>query len=171
MGTSPTSRDTTTSNKRGRQVKVGKGFVRKTFLNTDMVASWIVSGSCLLILGLSSLSTLTHASPISAEHHSGLFDPKRSGSRGFHEGIFDEGFGGFSTLRKRGKRSDFQKRRPEMTSRGIHGDAFTGGFGDFYTMKRSGMGHHPNLDEWTLAKLLDILETEESNPKRYSYYN
>ena len=33
------------------------------------------------------------------------------------------------------------------------------------------MGHHPNLDEWTLAKLLDILETEESNPKRYSYYN
>ena len=60
------------------------------------------------------------------EHHSGLFDPKRSGSRGFHEGIFDEGFGGFSTLRKRGKRSDFQKRRPEMTSRGIHGDAFTG---------------------------------------------
>jgi len=148
-----------------------------------MVASWIVSGSCLLILGLSSLSTLTHASPISAElrmkrswfgigeHHSGLFDPKRSGSRGFHEGIFDEGFGGFSTLRKRGKRSDFQKRRPEMTSRGIHGDAFTGGFGDFYTMKRSGMGHHPNLDEWTLAKLLDILETEESNPKRYSYYN
>ena len=60
------------------------------------------------------------------EHHSGLFDPKRSGSRGFHEGIFDEGFGGFSTLRKRGKRSDFEKRRPEMTSRGIHGDAFTG---------------------------------------------
>ena len=52
------------------------------------------------------------------DYHSGLFDPKRSGSRGFHEGIFDEGFGGFSTLKR--------KRRPEMTSRGIHGDAFTG---------------------------------------------
>ncbi len=52
------------------------------------------------------------------DYHVGLFDPKRSGSRGFHEGIFDEGFGGFSTLKR--------KRRPEMTSRGIHGDAFTG---------------------------------------------
>ena len=48
----------------------------------------------------------------------GLFDPKRSGSRGFHEGIFDEGFGGFSTLKK--------KRRPEMGKNGMHGDAFTG---------------------------------------------
>ena len=63
---------------------------------------------------------------------SGLFDPKRSGKNGFHEGIFDEGFGGFSTLKKRGKRSEMDqwrskmKRRPEMTSRGIHGDAFTG---------------------------------------------
>ena len=71
----------------------------------------------------------------SGEYHTGLFDPKRSGSRGFHEGIFDQGFGGFSTLKKRGKRSEisdpellrsFDKRRPEMTSRGIHGDAFTG---------------------------------------------
>ena len=42
--------------------------------------------------------------------------PKRSGSRGFHEGIFDYGFGGFSTV----------KRIPEMTSRGMNGDAFTG---------------------------------------------
>ena len=64
------------------------------------------------------------------DYHSGLFDPKRSGSRGFHEGIFDQGFGGFSTLKKRGKRTSAEvnevKRRPEMTSRGIHGDAFTG---------------------------------------------
>ena len=42
--------------------------------------------------------------------------PKRSGSRGFHEGIFDYWFGGFSTV----------KRIPEMTSRGMNGDAFTG---------------------------------------------
>jgi hypothetical protein len=42
---------------------------------------------------------------------------KRAGAKGFHEGIFDEGFGGFTTLKKR---------RPEMTSRGVHGDAFTG---------------------------------------------
>ena len=66
------------------------------------------------------------------DSQSGLFDPKRSGKNGFHEGIFDEGFGGFSTLKKRGKRSEMDqwrskmKRRPEMTSRGIHGDAFTG---------------------------------------------
>ena len=65
------------------------------------------------------------------DSQSGLFDPKRSGKNGFHEGIFDEGFGGFSTLKKRGKRSEewknkLAKRRPEMTSRGIHGDAFTG---------------------------------------------
>jgi hypothetical protein len=57
----------------------------------------------------------------------GYYDPKRSGSRGFHEGIFDYGFGGFSTVKKRGKRnSAFAKRIPEMTSRGINGDAFTG---------------------------------------------
>ena len=57
------------------------------------------------------------------------FDPKRSGSRGFHEGIFDEGFGGFSTLKKRAQdhlEGLKFKRRPEMTSKGIHGDAFTG---------------------------------------------
>ena len=55
----------------------------------------------------------------------GMFgSPKRSGARGFHEGIFDQGFGGFSTLKKRA--GPVQKRRPEMTSRGIHGDAFTG---------------------------------------------
>jgi len=71
---------------------------------------------------------------------------KRSGARGFHEGIFDQGFGGFSTLKKRGgsrleavrAAASRLKRRPEMTSRGIHGDAFTGGFGDFYTMKKRG---------------------------------
>ena len=59
---------------------------------------------------------------------------KRSGARGFHEGIFDQGFGGFSTLKKRGgsrleavrAAASRLKRRPEMTSRGIHGDAFTG---------------------------------------------
>ncbi len=61
----------------------------------------------------------------------GSFDPKRSGSRGFHEGIFDYGFGGFSTVKKRGKRNSANfvaKRIPEMTSRGIgiDGDAFTG---------------------------------------------
>ena len=63
-----------------------------------------------------------------ADYHSGLFDPKRSGSRGFHEGIFDQGFGGFSTLKKRATKRTLAevKRRPEMTSRGIHGDAFTG---------------------------------------------
>ena len=42
---------------------------------------------------------------------------KRAGARGFHEGIFDEGFGGFTTLKKR---------RPEMNSKGMHSDAFTG---------------------------------------------
>jgi hypothetical protein len=58
------------------------------------------------------------------DQYAGLFDPKRSGgARGFHEGIFDQGFGGFSTLKKR---AEMAKRRPEMTSRGIHGDAFTG---------------------------------------------
>jgi len=146
-----------------------------------MVPSWMLSCSCLFILGLSLLSCVTHASPVSAEYHTGLFDPKRSGSRGFHEGIFDQGFGGFSTLKKRGKRSEivsdpellrpFDKRRPEMTSRGIHGDAFTGGFGDFYTMKRSGQKTAPGVEEWTLAKLLDILQAENSMPKRYAFYN
>ncbi|CAB4064471.1 unnamed protein product [Lepeophtheirus salmonis] len=54
-----------------------------------------------------------------------FFDTKRSGARGFHEGIFDQGFGGFSPLRKRAGRLVIDKRRPEMTSRGIHADAFT----------------------------------------------
>ena len=60
-----------------------------------------------------------------------IFDPKRSGARGFHEGIFDDGFGSFATYKKRnmlfnsnGQR--VMKRRPEMDSKGIHGDAFTG---------------------------------------------
>ena len=57
----------------------------------------------------------------------GSYDPKRSGSRGFHEGIFDYGFGGFSTVKKRGKRNSILvKRIPEMTSKGMNGDAFTG---------------------------------------------
>ena len=49
---------------------------------------------------------------------SGLFEGKRAGAKGFHEGIFDQGFGGFSTLKR--------KRKPEMNSRGMHSDAFTG---------------------------------------------
>jgi len=139
-----------------------------------MVASCMLSGSCLFILGLSLLSCVTHASPISADYHSGLFDPKRSGSRGFHEGIFDQGFGGFSTLKKRGKRTSAEvnevKRRPEMTSRGIHGDAFTGGFGDFYTMKRAAPAS--GIDEWTLAKILEALEDRENSySKRYLFSN
>ena len=40
--------------------------------------------------------------------------------------IFDEGFGGFSTLRKRNLRNMAVKRRPEMDPRGFDGDAFTG---------------------------------------------
>lgn len=71
----------------------------------------------------------------------GIFDPKRSGAKGFHEGIFDDGFGGFSTLKKRNVRNMAVKRRPEMDPRGFDGDAFTGGFGDFYTMKRSQQPH------------------------------
>ena len=50
---------------------------------------------------------------------------KRAGAKGFHEGIFDQGFGGFTPLKKRSPSSAVEKRRPEMTSRGIHGDAFT----------------------------------------------
>jgi len=137
-----------------------------------MVASCMLSGSCLFILGLSLLSCVTHASPISADYHSGLFDPKRSGSRGFHEGIFDQGFGGFSTLKKRATKRTLAevKRRPEMTSRGIHGDAFTGGFGDFYTMKRAAPA--PGIDEWTLAKILEALEDRENSySKRYLFSN
>jgi len=45
-------------------------------------------------------------------------DPKRTGARGFDEGIFDHGFGGFSTVKRNTK--------PEMTARGYNGDAFTG---------------------------------------------
>ena len=56
----------------------------------------------------------------------GIFDPKRSGAKGFHEGIFDDGFGGFSTLRKRNLLNMAHKRRPEMDPRGFDGDAFTG---------------------------------------------
>ena len=55
-----------------------------------------------------------------------MFGPKRSGAKGFHEGIFDDDFGGFSTLKKRDWRYMAVKRRPEMDSRGMDGDAFTG---------------------------------------------
>jgi len=124
---------------------------------------------CLIaILGLCVYHSAS-ASPI-GDSQSGLFDPKRSGKNGFHEGIFDEGFGGFSTLKKRGKRSEewkakmIHKRRPEMTSRGIHGDAFTGGFGDFYTMKRS----QDNLSEAYLAQILKFLEDDQL--RAHDYY-
>ncbi|XP_071744422.1 uncharacterized protein [Lepeophtheirus salmonis] len=64
-------------------------------------------------------------SPYKLQKRMDFFDTKRSGARGFHEGIFDQGFGGFSPLRKRAGRLVIDKRRPEMTSRGIHADAFT----------------------------------------------
>jgi len=106
--------------------------------------------SILFAVGVCIFSSWSSASP------TGLFDPKRSGSRGFHEGIFDEGFGGFSTLKK--------KRRPEMGKNGMHGDAFTGGFGDFYTMKRSaGLNN-----EFLLAKLLKYMEDEQM--RSHDYY-
>jgi len=114
-----------------------------------MVAPSILKLSILLAVGVCIFSSWSSASP------TGLFDPKRSGSRGFHEGIFDEGFGGFSTLKK--------KRRPEMGKNGMHGDAFTGGFGDFYTMKRSGINN-----EFLLAKLLKYMEDEQM--RSHDYY-
>jgi len=113
-----------------------------------MVVPSMLKLSILLVVGVCIFSSWSSASP------TGLFDPKRSGSRGFHEGIFDEGFGGFSTLKKR---SQLDKRRPEMGKNGMHGDAFTGGFGDFYTMKRSGLNN-----EFLLEKLLSkFLEDEQ----------
>jgi len=114
----------------------------------DMVAPSILKLSILVAVGVCIFSSWSSASP------TGLFDPKRSGSRGFHEGIFDEGFGGFSTLKK--------KRRPEMGKNGMHGDAFTGGFGDFYTMKRSGFNN-----EFLLAKLLRYMEDEQMRSHDY----
>ena len=97
-----------------------------------------------------SLTRIIDIESFPADIYAGIFDPKRSGSKGFHEGIFDDGFGGFSTLRKRSGSKGFHegifddgfggfetyrkrnlrnlaaKRRPEMDSRGIDGDAFTG---------------------------------------------
>jgi len=74
----------------------------------------------------------------------GIFDSsKRGGARGFHEGIFDEGFGGFSTLKR--------KRMPNGGSRGLEGDAFTGGFGDFYTMKKRGAGGYDKMLDYLRA--------------------
>jgi len=118
--------------------------------------------SVLVVLALFIFSSsLSSASPVASNADGGNifgYDPKRSGARGFHEGIFDEGFGGFSTLKKRSNALR-SKRRPEMTSKGIHGDAFTGGFGDFYTMKRSAAA---NLaDNFNLAKFLTYLENEQ----------
>jgi len=136
-----------------------------------MVAPSILKLSVLLVVGVCIFSSWSSASPTAEGNvrmkrswygpgsygelmDTGLFDPKRSGSRGFHEGIFDEGFGGFSTLKK--------KRRPEMGKNGMHGDAFTGGFGDFYTMKRSGMSK-----EFLLAKFLKYMEDEQMRSHDY----
>jgi len=149
-----------------------------------MVAPCIIKLSTFVLIGVCLFSSWSLASPVANAVDvrrlkrsigygygegmplTGLFDPKRSGSRGFHEGIFDEGFGGFSTLKKRSQSPaspvTMEKRRPEMTSRGIHGDAFTGGFGDFYTMKRSGSN-----DELLLAKLYKYLENEQLRGQDY----
>jgi len=113
--------------------------------------------SILLVVGVCIFSSWSSASPTAYEKH----NAKRSGSRGFHEGIFDEGFGGFSTLKKR---SQFGKWRPQMGKNGMYGDAFTGGFGDFYTMKRSGMNN-----EFLLAKLLSKF-IEDEQLRSHDYY-
>jgi len=98
----------------------------------------------VLVVFLSLFLSLAEGNPAGVRNE-GIFDPKRSGAKGFHEGIFDDGFGGFSTLRKRNLRNMAHKRRPEMDPRGFDGDAFTGGFGDFYTMKRS---QHPQPEQF-----------------------
>jgi len=93
----------------------------------------------ILVVFLGVFLSLAESSPAGLRALDGgpaHFDPKRSGAKGFHEGIFDDGFGGFSTF-KRSLRNMAVKRRPEADARGFDGDAFTGGFGDFYTMKRS----------------------------------
>jgi len=116
-----------------------------TFFTPSVVAFVLV-----VFFGL--FLSLTESSPAgSRDGGQGIFDPKRSGAKGFHEGIFDDGFGGFSTLRKRNLRNLAVKRRPEMDPRGFDGDAFTGGFGDFYTMKRS---QHPRPEAF-LSSLLE----------------
>jgi len=98
----------------------------------------------VLVVFLSLFLSLAEGNPAGVRNE-GIFDPKRSGAKGFHEGIFDDGFGGFSTLRKRNLLNMAHKRRPEMDPRGFDGDAFTGGFGDFYTMKRS---QHPQPEQF-----------------------
>jgi len=103
----------------------------------------------VLVVFLSLFLSLAESSPAGRDGQ-GIFDPKRSGAKGFHEGIFDDGFGGFSTLRKRNLRNMAHKRRPEMDPRGFDGDAFTGGFGDFYTMKRS---QHPQPEQFIISIL------------------
>ncbi|KAL7636113.1 UNVERIFIED_CONTAM: hypothetical protein RMT77_013932 [Armadillidium vulgare] len=73
---------------------------------------------------------------------------------GFHGDTFNDGWGTFSTMRKRLPEWDsstyqgdqftdgygyfdmMNKRRPEMDAMGFHGDTFGGDFGNFYTMKR-----------------------------------
>ncbi|BET00627.1 Hypothetical protein NTJ_13444 [Nesidiocoris tenuis] len=68
------------------------------------------------------------------------------GSSGFHDDIFNSGFGDFYTM-KRSQDDDTtspsieglkstDKRRPEMDAMGFHGDTFGGGFGEFETMKK-----------------------------------
>lgn len=53
------------------------------------------------------------------------------GASGFHGDTFSQGFGDFSTMKKR---------RLGMGASGFHGDTFSQGFGDFSTMKkRTGM--------------------------------
>jgi len=106
-----------------------------TFFTPSVVAFVLV-----VFLGLFLSSTECSPAGVREGGQGHAFDPKRSGAKGFHEGIFDDGFGGFSTFRKRNLRNLAVKRRPEMDPRGFDGDAFTGGFGDFYTMKRS---QHP----------------------------
>jgi len=114
----------------------------------------------VLVVFLSLFLSLAEGNPAGVRNE-GIFDPKRSGAKGFHEGIFDDGFGGFSTLKKRNLLNMAHKRRPEMDPRGFDGDAFTGGFGDFYTMKRS---QHPQPEQFinSLLEGYDDLVTRVS---------
>jgi len=115
----------------------------RNLATTTFSTSAVVAITLVAFLGLClSLAECSPSGARAVDGGAGIFDPKRSGAKGFHEGIFDDGFGGFSTFKKRNMAV---KRRPEMDSRGIHGDAFTGGFGDFYTMKRSQPQLRPEL--------------------------
>jgi len=121
-----------------------------------MVASCMLSGSCLFILGLSLLSCVTHASPISAETEK-ISKKMDMGTNGFYGDTFDNGFGVFETTKRRIvpsghleepfaqrlRRIPVHKRMPYivhkrmgMGENGFHGDTFSSGFGDFSTAKR-----------------------------------